>query len=513
VSPGSLPRLSKSKLIAALQCERRLWLAVNHPEAETIDAQRGAVFATGHLVGEVARKLATAEYGTGELIDVKEPLGWAGGLQRCRDALSQPGLQVLFEAPFGTEGLGVSCDIVVRRASGELWLIEVKSSTGIEGRPYVDDAAFQAWTMAECGLAPDRVLIRVLDKSFVYPGRGDYRGLFRDEDVTDAVHERLPHVPGLLDTSRHIAAGDEPEKRTGPHCNKPYSCGFIGHCQRWESERFGPPPEYPVDLIGRRNTGKLTAAERRRIVDEGWIDVRQMPAGFPSDQRAKSIVRSVREGRPWVAPALRTLLNALPYPRYYFDFETIAYAVPVWSGTSPYQQVPFQWSCHVEHSDGRIEHHEFLDLSGKDPREACASSLVKVIGGVGGVVVVYFRAFEAGRLNELARDLPHHAPGLRRAVAKMRDLLPIVRDHYYHPAQQGSYSIKAVLPTIAPELDYGDLDEVQHGAAAQLAYAEASDERTGAERREQLRERLLAYCKRDTEAMLVIAQRLSRAGS
>ncbi len=510
MSLGSLPRLSKSKLVAALQCERRLWLAVNHPEAETIDAQREAVFATGHQVGEVARQLATAHYRTGELIDVKEPLGWAGGLQRCSEALAQPGLKVLFEAPFSTEGLVVIGDIVVRHASGELWLIEVKSSTKIEGRPYVDDAAFQAWTMAQCGLAPDRVLIRVLAKSCVYPGRGDYRGLFRDEDVTDAVRERLPSVPKLLETSRRIADDAEPKIRPGPQCNKPYSCGFIGHCRHWEIERFGPPPEQPVDLIGRRNTGKLTAAERQRIANEGWTDLHQLPFHFPFDPRAQSIVRSVREGRPWVAPGLLTALKALPYPRYYFDFETIAYAVPVWSGTSPYQQVPFQWSCHVEHSDGHIEHHEFLDLSGKDPREACAASLVKLIGGVGGVVVVYYQTFEEGRIKELARDLPHHATALRRAVAKMRDLLPIVRDHYYHPDQHGSYSIKAVLPTVAPELDYGDLDEVQHGTAAQLAYVEASDERTGTERREQLRERLLAYCKRDTEAMLVLAQRLSR---
>jgi hypothetical protein len=320
VLPGSLPRLSKSKLVAALQCERRLWLAVNHPEVETVDAQREAVFATGHHVGEVARQLATTEYGTGELIDVKDPLGWAGGLQRCRDVLAQPGLKVLFEAPFSTEGLVVIGDIVVRHASGELWLIEVKSSTGVEGRPYIDDAAFQTWAMTQCGHVPDRVLIRLLDKNFIYRGEGDYRGLFRDEDVTNAVRERLDSVPALLGASRRIAAGAEPEIRTGSHCNRPYSCGFIGHCQRWEAERFGPPADHPVDLIGRRNTGKLTAAERQRIADEGWTDLRQLPAQFPTDPRAQAIVRSVHEGQPWIAPGLGAVLSALPYPRYYFDF-------------------------------------------------------------------------------------------------------------------------------------------------------------------------------------------------
>jgi hypothetical protein len=85
------PRLSKSRLVDALQCERRLWLAVNRPELQQVDALRESVFATGNEVGEMARRLATEEHGTSELVDVKEPLGWAGGLRRCRDALAEPG--------------------------------------------------------------------------------------------------------------------------------------------------------------------------------------------------------------------------------------------------------------------------------------------------------------------------------------------------------------------------------------------------------------------------------------
>lgn len=511
--PPQPARLSKSRLVDALQCERKLWLAVNRPELQTVDALRESVFATGNEVGEMARRLATEAFGAGELVDVKEPLGWAGGLQRCRRALEEPGLKVLFEAPFAHGGLAVICDIVVRHPAGpdgrrELHLVEVKSSTGIGGKPYVQDAAIQAWCMAQCGYPPDRVFIRLLDRDFVYPGNVRYAGLLRDEDVTEQVAAFLPEVPGLLERSRAAAAGGEPEIRTGAHCSQPYDCGFLTHCQRWEAERFGPTPEFPVMLLGRRNTGKLTKAEKERIATQGWADLRDLPDGFPADPRARAIVRATRGGQPWRLPGLALAIRALPYPRYYFDFEAIAPAIPRWPGTRPYQQVPFQWSCHVEHRDGRIEHHEFLDLSGDDPREGCAASLVKLLGGVGGVVVVYYQAFEAQRLAELARELPHHAPALRRVERKLRDLLPIVRDHYYHPAQHGSYSIKAVLPTVAPELDYGDLEEVQHGLGAQLAWLEATAEHTAPERREQLRERLLAYCKRDTEAMLVLAQRL-----
>jgi hypothetical protein len=127
------------------------------------------------------------------------------------------------------------------------------------------------------------------------------------------------------------------------------------------------------------------------------------------------------------------------------------------------------------------------------------------------VVIVYHQAFDAACLADLARDVPAHAAALRRAIGKLRDLLPVVREHYYHPGQRGSYSIKAVLPTVAPELDYGELEEVQHGLSAQLAWREATSERTAPERRGQLRDRMLVYCRRDTEAMLVLARRLGAA--
>jgi hypothetical protein len=502
-------RLSKSRLLDALQCPRKLWLAVNQPGCAAVSAGQQAIFDTGNQVGEMARRLATQQHGLGELIDVKEPLGWSGGTARCLTALAEPGLHVLFEAPFVHGGLAVICDIVVRHPTGELWLIEVKAATSTKDKPYVDDAALQAWVMTQCRHAPDRVLIRYINSDWVYAGDGDYAGLFSDQDVTAEVQRRLPHVPRLLSVCQQVAQDAEPPIRTGAHCNKPNACGFAGHCQAWEAEQFGDPPEFPIALIGGRFKGKLTQRERQRITDQGWIDLRELPARFPADARARAIVNSVRRGKATVMPGLKATLDSLPYPRYYFDFETINPAIPLWAGTRPYQQVPFQWSCHVEHADGRVKHHEFLDISRHDPRDECARRIVALMGGPDGVVLAYYATFEATRLKELARDTPRHAKGLKRVIAKLQDLYPIVGNHYYHPDMHGSFSIKAVLPTVAPEMDYSLLGEVQHGGAAQQAWLEAVAPGTTAPRRVELQTALLAYCERDTEAMVVLTRKLS----
>ena len=67
-------------------------------------------------------------------------------------------------------------------------------------------------------------------------------------------------------------------------------------------------------------------------------------------------------------------LSTLTYPIYHLDFETFQQAVPQWSGISPYQQIPFQYSLHIEHANGELEHREFLAPAGADPRYALGAT-------------------------------------------------------------------------------------------------------------------------------------------
>ena len=157
-------------------------------------------------------------------------------------------------------------------------------------------------------------------------------------------------------------------------------------------------------------------------------------------------------------------MRSLPYPRYYLDFETITPAIPVWANTRPYQMVPFQWSCHIEDTSGNLEHLEYLADSETDPRPAFIDTLIAAVGSTG-PVLVYNAPFESGRMKELAEAFPDKAVPLQSIISRVVDLLPLMRDHYYHPDMLGSWSIKAVLPTVAPELDYTTLPVGDGGMA------------------------------------------------
>ena len=95
---------------------------------------------------------------------------------------------------------------------------------------------------------------------------------------------------------------------------------------------------------------------------------------------------------------------------------------------------------------------------------------------------------------------------------RLFDLLPVVRNHYYHRDMRGSRSIKSVLPTIGAGLDHASLGEVRDGTAAQAAYAECIAPATAPARRRELEEGLRRYCAMDTLGLVELARFLARAG-
>ena len=178
----------------------------------------------------------------------------------------------------------------------------------------------------------------------------------------------------------------------------------------------------------------------------------------------------------------------------------------MYPGTRPYENVPFQWSNHVLSASGALAHHEYLHDGDGDPRRGFAESLLAATEGPGSALA--YSSFEADVLEALATELPDLASRLRALASRIVDLLPIVRAHSYHPDFRGSFSLKRVLPALVPELGYDDL-AIRHGLVASAAHDELADRATSPERRATLRADLLAYCGRDTLALVELYRTLS----
>ncbi len=476
-------RLSKSKILSGQQCPKRLYLEVHRPELAEPDESREAVFATGHKVGEAARR----QFPEGILIGHQDDLALA--LKETEAHLARKEPVTLFEAAFRAEGVLVRCDVLHRNKSGKLNLIEIKSST--EPKPEYDlDVAIQAWVLECAGYQLERIQLGYINRDFQYRSNGDYAGLFVYQDMRKTVRELFPEVPAIVTKLKRVLAGKMPNVTIGKQCFEPYECPFVHHC--W------PRADYPVINLPR------IGDKVYELLAEGFTDLREVPPERIRTDVQKWVHRITCSGKPELKPDARAALEELGYPRYYLDFETVSFAVPIWAETRPYEALPFQFSCHMEQQDGRLINKEFLHDDGTPPMRAFAEAVIKAAGQRGPVLV--YSPYEKRILNALAERFPDLKKPLSAITGRLVDLCALTRKSYYHPAMQGSWSIKSVLPTIAPELDYQNLEEIREGGAASAAYLELIAEETAAERRQTLRQALLQYCERDTLAMLEVAR-------
>ena len=151
-----------------------------------------------------------------------------------------------------------------------------------------------------------------------------------------------------------------------------------------------------------------------------------------------------------------------------------------------------------------MRHEEFLNLSGAAPMRGLTESLLACLGESGPILT--YSSYEKTVIRELAERFPDLADDLNRLIDRLFDLLPIVKQHYYHPDMLGSWSIKAVLPTINPDMSYTQLEGIAEGLAASGGFLEAIDPSTEAGEKAKLEEQLLRYCKFDTEAMVEVVR-------
>lgn len=483
--------LSKSKLLAYRQCPKRLWLEVNRPDLRDDSAATQASFAVGNQVGDIARQLYDPQ-GKGILIDPQKD-GFDAAFARTQELLLSA--QPIFEAGFRAEGALAFADVMLpKKKNGKLvWrMVEVKSSTSVKDY-HRDDAAVQAFLARSSGVDLSGIALAHIDSDWVCPGNGNYSGLLRENDLTDEAFSRGEEVRSwIVDAQQIVAKKRAPRVTTGKQCSNPYECGFLAYCQSLE-----PQAEHPIHWL----PGRFGNALNTHVEAHGLTELCDVPDNLLNDkqQRVKSVTLS---GKPYFnKKAAAGALASHKLPAYFLDFETIQFAVPVWKGTRPYQQIPFQFSLHRLSRTGRLEQQAFLDLAGSDPSKSFAKALISACGDRG-PIFVYNAGFETARIRELSERFPSLARPLLALNERVVDLLPIARDHYYHPSQRGSWSIKAVLPAVCPDLRYGDLEGIQNGGMAMDAYLEALAPQTTKARKAEIEQQLLAYCALDTYAMV-----------
>jgi len=477
--------LSKSRVLAGLQCHKLLWWTVHEPGAPELepDIATQGVMDRGTRVGELARSYVPG----GVLIDL--PYNAYPERFARTDELLHGGAPAVYEASFNADGVYTAVDILKREERG-FRLIEVKSTTSVKEQ-HIPDVAVQTHVLRQNGLEIIGAEVMHLNRECAHP---DLSNLFVRSDVSDAVHAAERNVPAWIAEQLNVLQSSLPDVTTGPHCTTPYVCPFMARC--WPSL----PPHHVSTLYRLRQQRALELDEQGyRIIDDLPDDV---PLGAIADRQR----RAIREGRIIVEPTLARSLDVFVPPIAFIDFETVCLAVPVWNGCRPYDNVPVQFSCHVQDTDGSVAHHEWLTEGPEDPRPQLAAALIHACASAR-TVVAYNTVFERKRIEEIAAAFPAFAPQLLSIAARLLDLLPIVRNHVYHPQFDGGFSLKKVLPALVPELSYDGLPIADGGTASiELERLMFSGDGLDAEATKQLRSDLLRYCHQDTWGLVKLLE-------
>jgi predicted RecB family nuclease len=413
--------------------------------------------------------------------------------------MANPEVPAIFEAAFENGGVLVRVDILHRRRDGRWRLIEVKS-TASPKEEHLDDVAIQHRVVSRCGLDLASSCLAHVNRNYVFQGGSiDVRRFFKIRNLTRRVERLQPKLTFLLRSElRVLVMPMAPQIPPGSHCTNPITCEFFDRCN----------PPLPDDHIG--YLPRLHASAAEELEEMGVESISDIPDDFPLSERQRRACTSVQSGEPWFSEELGKELECLKYPLYFMDFESVNPAIPRFAGMRPFDQLPFQWSLYVlrEHN-AEPEHYEFLSANSDDPRREFVSSLCIALGDDGSIVV-YNQQFESQRLLELAAWLPEFAERITNIQGRLWDLLPVVRNHVYHPAFAGSYSLKAVLTALVPEMSYDGMT-VANGQDAGLAWESLVRRGLDQSDRESTRKALLDYCGLDTLALVRLLDRLRLA--
>ena len=474
--------LTKSKYLLGQQCLRLLWHSNKKliPKPSMADQHR---FNQGSDFEKYVKLLFDQGIELGNL-------DYQDNLKKTEELVQNK--KTIFEAGFQLDELFCRADILEPIENG--WnLYEIKSTSQAKPHHYID-LAFQKYVLEKAGLNIINCYVLHLNKEYVKQGEINPKELVSKTDVTKKVNS----IDDIAENSklylRVIKQEETPDINISKNCNKPYSCSLKKDC--WGT-------------LADSNVTHLTDWRTYwKLFQNGIIDMKDIPADIklkPKDQRIKKA--GTEQKIIVIKDEIKKFFDKLQFPLYHFDFETFDTAVPIYDQSKPYQKIPFQYSLHIQHQEGKLEHFEYLSDGMEDPRIKLLEQLKDEIKGEGSVVV-FNQSFEKGVLTKLAEDFPENKEWIDNVLGRIVDLAePFQNFYYYCPSQKGSYSIKKVMPAITGK-GYDDLD-ISNGADASALYFQ-SHISGDSEHKEVIRVNLIKYCGLDTEGMIWIVDELKK---
>ena len=489
-------QLSKSEYIMYLKHPAWLWLKKHDKKMlPEIDENTQARFDAGNLFEQYAEKHFSDITKIG-FDDYQQYLSMPQRTSRALQNGAKTISQGRFEAQYN--GGNITCIVDIAQAVGEniLDLFEIKSSTRVKPE-HIDDLAFQVIVLEASGYKVQNIGVIYCNNQYVRHGAVDEMALSTRQDVTDKVRQKLASTKRNIEAALQVIALQKMPDPT-PRRTK------MGAIKDWlEIYNVLSSDQDPYSIY---NLCSVTPEQIGQLEDLDIGTIADIPDDFALKPKQKRQVEATKTGEPIVnVDKIAKFIDSLQYPLYFLDYETLSSLVPLFDGLKPFDQLPFQYSLHItDKPGGDLQHKEFLHETDDSPLPSLLKQLREDISSEGSVLV-WWEGFEKSCNDLMGRLMPEYAELLADINSRVVDLMkPFSEGYYIDKDFMGSASIKNVLPVIAPELSYKDL-EVQEGGSAQRLWMSAVYDNTHNEQQKnKLMESLRVYCELDTYAMVRI---------
>lgn len=485
--------LSKSTLIRSIQCSKSLYLYKNNynlrDKPNTTQQQK---FDRGHRVGKLAHQL----FPGGKDCSPPNPFSYDASIAATK-LLVQQGFPVIYEAAFKYNGILAALDMLTLE-NGKWLAYEVKSSFRISNT-YLLDAAIQYYILTRSGLPLEDFFIVTIDNEYVFDGTLDIQRYFKRTSVLGEIKERIPYIEQTIEKAIATLSNNAmPEVPIGTHCTKPYPCDFQSYC--WAN--------IPKDAVW--YLPGISMQEKSNFIERGISTIDQIDNMEELNARQKVIITSYQTGKPHLVPdKLKAFVEPIQYPLYYFDIEAFQPAIPLFKDTKPYERIPFLYSLHYKESaDNPLQHISYISPVGEDDRIHFIEHFLQATEKPG-QILVFNTLMEKGILFKMMNDFPQYKKQILDRINRIIDVeIPFKELYYYHPAQQGSFSLKAIGNAMLQRDEFSS-SIVKDGEEAMAVYNELFYWEDKSEINKKLNE-LQKYCYTDTFVLYEIVEALKK---
>lgn len=427
------------------------------------------------------------------------------------DAIDR-GEPVIYQPVFMIDNLYVRGDLLVKNEKWFYDIIEIKSKNAIKGKSVwaaiyddlVYDISFQYYVVSKVMWSrfSGNISLVYMNKDFVKNGPINPEQIFIQENCRDSV---LPGtvISSLIYTLSQVILLDEQWfDRLYPYSwENPLL--YFGYTMSNDSI-FAIKWWYAIKpfLVDWYHKGKRTIAD----LNQDDIDALQSSNG--TGQAVATYIDRMQLGKPVVdIDAVWKILDSLVFPLCFYDYETVSTPIPLFDGYHPWQQIVVQYSMHIVHEDGTIDHKQSIIQPGATTNEEVIQDFVRDIGNGYGTYIVWNKSFENGRNGDIGQLYPAYIDVFSSINEKTFDLMDIFKNNlYFHPDFGGSASIKKVLPVLT-DISYKDLAVGDGGTATDLLQKIITWKLDSALIEKTITD-LCIYCTQDTWAMVEIRKKL-----